>query len=218
MDEKLNYIEWLRKFADYIEQGDFDYAYLCNMLDAYKVAGSLQQYNQRAYNQFAYPYPEYAKRVLAEVAKLGDEPNHGIGGALCDQYGLEPTHDLVRCKSLRVRFLRELADTAAAKVHSPELVRACHEAIEWLFSPERYEWLCEIADDMADREAGEALQKAVDSALNGHSFLPRSLAVSGLYPKPAKQRPAEWRLHSRLWWLNQILNGHPVPGAAECKR
>jgi hypothetical protein len=218
MDDKLNYIEWLRKLADYIEQGDFKHAYLCNMLYPVRVRWGFRESEREAAETFAEPYPDYAERVLKRVAKLGDHPDHGIGEILCAQYGLEPTYDLVRCKSLRVRFLRELADAEAAKVHSPELVRACHEAVACLHD-DMHIWLCSIALNMADREAAKALQRAINSALDCEPFLPSRLNLLGLYPKPAwasesEVQYAEWRKQSRLWWLNQILNGYPVPGAA----
>lgn len=77
-------------------------------------------------------------------------------------------------------------------------------------------WICDAVADLSDEspEQAEVLQRAVAKALSGYAFLPYALWVKGIGPFVGDVEPqGEERRQIRLWWLDQIIAGNPVPGA-----
>lgn len=78
-------------------------------------------------------------------------------------------------------------------------------------------WICDAAYDLFDggnQEQAEALERAVYAALSRHAFLPFALWTKGVGPFVGDAAPqGEERRQIRLWWLDQIIAGNPVPGA-----
>lgn len=78
-------------------------------------------------------------------------------------------------------------------------------------------WICDAVEQLYARREhtmADALQDAVDAVLgNNFAFLPTALYAKGIGPitdYPPKNREART---VRLWWLDQIIAGKPVPGA-----
>lgn len=78
-------------------------------------------------------------------------------------------------------------------------------------------WICDAVAALFDdgnQAQAEALLCAVHAALGRYAFLPNALWRKGVGPFVGAAAPrGEEHRQSRLWWLDQIIAGNPVPGA-----
>lgn len=102
----------------------------------------------------------------------------------------------------------------------PVLIEAAKFAREYVANayPDRpsLAWICDAVADLhvGNQKQAEALKRAVDAALGTQAFLPFALWGKGIGPFVGGAAPqGEERRQIRLWWLDQIIAGNPVPGA-----